>query len=499
MTRGQTITAFGVRIFACIFAAAAVIGTANAADDYDLPSIGQPADTVMSPAEEERIGRQVVSQLHANGMILEDPELTHYVNEIGTRLARSTQQSPSDFHFYVIDDDSVNAFALPGGYIGVNAGLLLESENESELAGVLAHEIAHVTQRHIARQIQATQGMSMATAAAMLLAIIAGGGNPAVVQAAVTMGVANIGQQQINFTRAHELEADRLGIQTLAEAGYNPNGMVSFFEKMQRRSRLYGNRLPEILLTHPVSTTRIAEARARARDYQPEHVRESEQYPVMRARARVLASTQPSEAIQHFEDQRSNDNAGPAAEYGYALALMRVGRVESAHEILARLHEQKLIEPHAALALAEAQKAENQPEAALATLAALKADYPSYRPVVLAYADTLVSNGQPQAARDYLIDQEALLDRDPQVHELLARASSNLKRLPDAYYQQAKAHRLRGEFAAAIHKLKSGLQLEDLSEVDKSRLRSALNQYRSQCHEAWSQRECRERVEGVTR
>ncbi|CAN0221975.1 unnamed protein product, partial [Chrysoparadoxa australica] len=235
------------------------------------------------------------------------------------------------------------------------------------MAGVMAHEIAHVTQRHIARQIQATQGMSIATAAAMLLAIIAGGGNPAVVQAAITMGISGLGQQQINFTRAHELEADRLGIRTLAGAGYNPNGMSGFFEKMERRSRLYGNQLPEILLTHPISTTRIAEARSRARDYGSSHIEESERYRLMRARARVLSSSQPTDSLTYFREQRKGSQAHPADDYGYALALSRVGRSEAARDILATLTEQTgTAHPHFALALAQTQFETGADDAGLA-------------------------------------------------------------------------------------------------------------------------------------
>lgn len=488
-----------MRTLTLICAALAIFSTMAAAKDYDLPSMGQPSDTVMSPAEAERIGQRVINQLHAQNRILEDPELTDYITQLGRRLARHTDQSPSDFDFYVINDDAVNAFALPGGYIGINAGLLLESENESEVAGVLAHEIAHVTQRHIARQIQATQGMTMATAAAMLLAIIAGGGNPAVVQAAVTMGVANIGQQQINFTRAHELEADRLGIQTLAEANFDPNGMASFFQKMERRARLYGNRLPEILRTHPMSSTRIAEARSRVADLAADRIHENPVYPVMRARARVLSSDQPSAVIQYYDDQRKNAENSTAADYGYALALMQVGRDTPAAKILKRLNQSDDGQPHIGLALADAQVAEGHENAALETLTALRSDYPSYRPLILAYANALILNNEAQTARNYLLDQNKLLGRDPIIHEILARASHQLGRKADAYYQQARMHRLRGEFAAAIHRLETALELDDLSAIDKSRIQSALSRYRNECQRALSESECRKRVEGVVR
>lgn len=468
-----------------------------AANDYNLPSIGQPADTVMSPAQEERIGRHVTAQLRAQGRILEDPELTAYVNRIGDRLTIQTRHSPNEFVFFVIDSPQVNAFALPGGYIGVNAGLLLETETESQLAGVLAHEIAHVTQRHIARQIEATQGMSLATAAAMLLAIIASGGNPAVIQAAVAAGVSVMGQQQINFTRAHELEADRLGIRTLAAADYNADGMASFFEKMAKRARLYGNQLPQILLTHPVNTARIAEARSRARDYSGEAVREFDDYSLMRARARVLSSPQPSATLRYFDDMRSN-GGGAGAAYGYALALQRVGSIPRAVELLKELAAKQVEHPHYVLALADAQAANGKVDAALATLRSAKPIYSSYRPLILAYAELLVDSGRAAQARAYLLDQTQLLPHDAQLHAVLARASGKLGELGDAYYQQAESFRLNGRYAAAIHRLYTALELPELDATDRTRIEAALRDFRAQCHLAWSEEECRVRIEGIT-
>lgn len=494
-----------MRLFSYFFLAAALSWAGlTAAQDYNLPSIGQPADNVLSPAEEERIGRQVLSQLLARGLILEDPELEEYIGRMGWRLAEHTERAPSEFRFFVIDDTQVNAFALPGGYIGINAGLIMESETESELAGVMAHEIAHVTQRHIARQIEATQGLTWVTAAAMLLAIIAGGGDPAVIQAALTMGMSSLGQQQINFTRQHELEADRLGIRTLAQAGYNPHGMAGFFRKMERRSRLYGNRLPEILLTHPVSDTRIAEAESRVRDFRVETVRESEHYSLMRARTRVISSTQPSEAVTYFAEKRRHaDVPDPATDYGYALALSRVGRLERAQEILADLAEggrgRELGHPHYALAYSRVLLEQGDDERALAVLKEIEPRFPSYPSVNLAYAEALVANDRAAAARTYLMDKRDLVERNADANRLLARAADKTGRLPEAHYREARYFFLRGNHAAAIHRLQAALELPDLPKDDQARIRATLREYRNDCHEKLSERECRDRVEGTAR
>lgn len=470
-----------------------------AAQDYNLPSIGQPADNVLSPAEEERIGRQVFHQLMAQGLILDDPELEEYIGRIGWRLARHTGRAPSEFKFFVIDDHRVNAFALPGGYIGINAGLIMESETESELAGVVAHEIAHVTQRHIARQLEATRGLTWATAAAMLLAIIAGGGNPDVVQAAIALGMGNLQQQQINFTRQHELEADRLGIRTLAEAEYNPNGMTGFFRKMERRARLYGNRLPEILLTHPLGDTRIAEAESRVRDHPVRSPREFDDYALMQARTRVLSGPQASEVVTYFEEKRRHaGTTDTATEYGYALALSRVGRHERARDLLAGLVDTDTGPyPHVQLAYAHMLLNQGHDRPALSLLAEAESLHPSYVPLNLAYAEALITGGQASRARAYLMDKRDLVEHNAKANQLLASAADKRGRLAEAYYREARYYFMRGNHPAAIYRLKTALELPNLTQDDEARIRAALREYRDDCHEKFSERECRRRVEGI--
>lgn len=477
--------------------AALLLLTAASASEYDLPSIGQPADNVLSPAQEKQIGARVVSQLLDRGLIVEDPEISEYLNRVGRRLASHTDRAPADFHFYMIADNSINAFALPGGYIGVNAGLLPEAANESELAGVMAHEIAHVTQRHIARQIEETKGLTWMTAAAALLAIIAGGGNPAVIQAAIALGAANIGQQQINFTRAHEQEADRLGIRTLANSGYDPNGMAGFFGHLEKRSRLYGNQLPEILLSHPLSTSRIAEAESRAREYPDQKVREFHDFKLMRERTRVLASNHPSATVNYYEEKLKTHKNEPALEYGHALALERIGRNKTAIEILRKLDKLHTSHPHYTLALAHARGVSGDVDGELTTLSSVEAQYPTYRPMILAYAHALIDNNQAAKARAYLLSKFDRLSNDDQTQRLLALAANQLNNPAEAYYRQGVYHHLRGEYAASIFQLQSALRIPGTSTQAKSRIIAALSQYRQQCEAQYSERECRDEAEGV--
>ena len=233
------------------------------AQENNLPDMGSPADAVLSKTEEAKIGRAIMQQIRASGTFVEDPQVNEYINEIGHRLSAQANSGEYKFSFFVINDNSINAFALPGGYIGVHTGLLLATRNEDELASVLAHEIAHVTQRHIARAVHAGQRQSILSTAIMLGAIIAGaaGAGSDAVQGAMAVAQGAQAQQQINFTRTNEYEADRIGISALAQAGFNPHGMASFFEVISKKTALSVSRIPEFLKTHPISSARISEAR----------------------------------------------------------------------------------------------------------------------------------------------------------------------------------------------------------------------------------------------
>jgi predicted Zn-dependent protease len=200
------------------------------AAEINLPDIGSPADAVLSKSDENHLGRAIMRQIRASGELVEDPQVTEYINEIGHRIAaQANTEGNHEFSFFVVDNNVINAFALPGGFIGVHTGLLEATRNEDELAGVLAHEVAHVTQRHIARRIHANQRQSILSTAIMLGAILAGaaGGGGDVMQGAIAVAQGTAAQQQINFTRSNEYEADRVGISALAAAGFDPQGISS--------------------------------------------------------------------------------------------------------------------------------------------------------------------------------------------------------------------------------------------------------------------------------
>lgn len=462
-----TAVVFGLIIF--------FFATANqASSSYDLPSIGQPADSALSPKQEDEIGKDIVRQLRSFNYLLDDIELRYYMNDLGRRIASFSGHPAGDFDFFVVRDNRVNAFALPGGYIGMNAGLILTTRNEDELCGVLAHEVAHVTQRHIARQIEASGAFNIATIAALVVAILAGASDPDVAQAALSLGMASAQQMQINFTRTHEMEADRVGIRTLAEAGYNPLGMATFFQQMEERARLYGSGLPEILQSHPVSNTRISEAMTRAAEYDGSLIRhhDATTYQLMQARLRVLTTPQVHEALKYFAaDLKKEDNA--AARFGYALAQARAGKNDDAIRRLEQL-QTEIRHPAIDLALTRAQMASGEPVTALASAEAASKRYPGNIPALLTYADLLVQTDQPAAARKLILADDLIQLQEPEAHRLLAVAANDMGRTAEAHYQMAEYHRISGEFREALNQLHAGLRNKSISESDKARLAEAL-------------------------
>lgn len=454
--------------------------------DLNLPQIGDPADSALTPAEEARLGAQVVAQLYAYEYLLEDPQLTEYLTAMGWRLAAASGTNPEHLELFVVKDPRINAFALPGGYMGFNAGLLTASDSESELAGVMAHELAHVTQRHIARGAAQGGGLStLATWAAVLAAVIAGSADPDVILAALAAGQSIAYQRQVNFTRANELEADRIGIQTLAEAGFDPKGMSGFFQTLEQQSRLYGSGIPEFLRTHPVNTTRIAEAQARASTWPQREVQDSLEYDLMRARTQVFAARQPSDAVDGFAAriEKGNDTAG--TRYGLAFALHQLGQNQRALDTLEPVLERHPRQGHIGLLKAAILSGLRQTDAALATYLRTLELYPRWAPAALEYAEALIRAGEPELARKVLLSHEQAFGTRLDTYRLLSLAARESGNNAEASYQMATYLFLRGNPGGALSQLDAGLRIAGLTPQDRARLAARRAEVREALPRNW--------------
>jgi len=308
----------------------------------NLPDLGDSSQAVLSPAQERKLGDTVVQQLRAAGGWMDDPEVNDYLNELGHRLIAASKDVKSDFEFFAVPDQAINAFALPGGYVGVNTGLILLCQTESELASVLAHEITHVTQHHMSRMIAGQKDTMLMTLAGLALALLAarsgGSSSGDLVQGAVMASQAAAIQTQLNFTRENEYEADRIGFQRLDAAGFDVNAMATFMERMQKAIRFTEGNAPNYLRSHPVTFERVAEAQSRAEGHPYHQYVDSLDFHMVRALLRSYVGD-GRDAVAYFDDALATRkyNNEIAAHYGLVASLLRAHDLARARTELATL------------------------------------------------------------------------------------------------------------------------------------------------------------------
>lgn len=263
----------------------------------DLPDLGEVSRQYFSDQDEQTLGRAIMRDVYADPRYLDDPEIETYLNQLGYRLVSVSTRNQREFIFFVVDDPTINAFAMPGGNIGVHTGLLLVAQNESELASVVAHEISHVTQNHIARMVASQSQSYWPTLAALGLALLAARSNPNVASAAIASTQAYSIQNQLTYSRDYEREADRLGYELMAPAGFDPRGMSGFFNRLQRASRLYDSNAPAYLRTHPLTSDRISDMEARSEVEPYRQVEDSLDFQLVRARLRAREGSPADAAL----------------------------------------------------------------------------------------------------------------------------------------------------------------------------------------------------------
>ena len=450
-----------------------------AAQGGNLPDFGSPADSVITRSQEAQLGRSVVAQIRNSGGIMEDPLLTEYIQAIGARLAGHANEGEQSFEFFIVDDPAINAFALPGGYIGVNVGLLLASETESELAGVLAHEVAHVTQRHIARSIYDNQRNSVLNMAAMLAAVLLGAATDAGGEATtglLTATQAATIQRQINFTRANEHEADRIGMETLSTAGFDPTGMSGFFEKLSRRYGGARSAIPAILQTHPVTTERIADARDRARQLPRVQVENSPSYSIVKARLRALQAPTSESAHAIFETRIANNSTELADRYGLALSLSRLGRDDEAERIFRELVETSPGIIPFRIGHGETLVKNSQIDRALDVYSEAIGLFPRNVPLTISYAETLILASEPAGAHEILLDLLNNVPPTPEQIRLIARAANAEGDIGNAHFYMAEYYLMIGSGPLAVNQLRMALESPDVNHVDHARIEARLSQ-----------------------
>jgi len=342
----------------------------------------------------------------------------------------------------------------------------------------MAHEIAHVTQRHISRAIYANQRASILTMATMLGAILVGAatGNSDVIQGGIAAAQGAAIQQQIDFTRANEYEADRVGVGILATSGFDPQGMPEFFETMAQQSGPMASQAPEFLRTHPVTVNRIAETRSRADEYPETDVQDATGYSLTRARLRLLGSTTPETAMEYFLGERDDpDRVGDiGTEYGIALASFELGEYEAAREKFQELLDTNEGIIHFHTGLATTQMALGDTRDALATYRNAMKLFPRNIPLTIRYAEVLIQTDQSERAHEILLDLYNQVPPTPEQVRQIAMAASAAGDTADAHYYMAEYHLMVGDLSMAADQLRLALSMPGLDSVQRARFESRL-------------------------
>jgi predicted Zn-dependent protease len=473
--------------------------TALAQSANDLPDIGSGANSTLTINDEYQLGLMVVRGLRDQGLILEDPEVTDYIQNLGSKIAAQIQDSEQRFTFFVVREGNINAFALPGGFIGVNYGLITATANESQLASVIAHEIAHVTQRHIARSIQAQGRQGLASAAALLAAILIGmtTGASDAVQAGIAIAQGTAAQAQINFTRANEYEADRIGIGYLSAAGFDPQGMPDFFETLSRRSGLAGAQVPEFLRTHPVTANRVAETRERAGQIRVVVRQQSAAYAFVRERVRVLGAPPDNDLRPYYAALADRGPLTPAQRYGEALARLGAGDRERAASALVELVAAEPQSPMLQAALGQALMAAERMDTALAVLRRALEVAPRNVPLTIRYAEALLRTpGGAKEAHTLLLDLFNNVPPTPEQIRLTALAASSAGDNADAAYYMGEYHIVGGNLPDAVKQLELALADPSITSVQRARFEARMKEVREALAESGKRRRSRERSPG---
>ena len=421
-----------------------------------LPDLGGGGDAGLSPQVERRIGESIMRDIRfREPSYLDDPEVADYLQNLGARLAQNAAGARQDFEFFALRDHTINAFALPGGFVGVHTGLILAAESESEVASVLAHEIAHVTQRHIARMLGQQQQMQLPMLAAIAAAILLGRSRPDLASGAVAAASGAAVQSQLSYSRDFEREADRIGFQALEGAGFDVRAMGTFFEKMQRGTRLADDgSVPGYLRTHPVTTERIADAQNRAASLPYKQHLDAAEFHLVRAKLRAQSGDARS-AVEYFQGsvREKRYASEPAARYGLTTALLRAGRGKEAQAELARARTAGAAGPMVETLAARVRLALGDRAGAANLLGEAHARYPHSRPLLYAHAEALQEAGRNPQAQTLLSDALRVYPRDTRLHQLQAKNYAALGKRSLQHQSQAEVYMLQGSLPAAIEQL----------------------------------------------
>jgi len=445
----------------------------------ELPDLGDVSATVLSPLQEQAIAEQIMREVAVSDDVLKDVEITDYLQSLGGRLVANGPDKQQKFNFFVVQDNSINAFAMPGGVIGVHTGLMLGANSESELASVLGHEIGHVTQRHLARMLAAQKYDTFKNLAGVALALLIARSNPQLASGALTTSAAAGVQSQLDYTREHEREADRIGLQILDSGGFDVRAMPAFFTTLQRGTRYAEGSAPSFLRTHPLTTERIADVANRVEQMPYRQVSDSIEFHFVRAKLRATQGNVQN-AIDVFEQNiRERRFAHEAAEhYGLAVAYLLKGAYGQTEKELAWLRKNAPQHAMVQNLAARLEVARNNPQQAEKQYAAGLKVYPDNRALTYGYAEHFLAISQADKAISLVKEKQALYPNDAYLYDLLAKAYTMQNKVLLRHQAQSEAYFRKYDLARAIEQMNLAAKASDGDFYQTSIVEARLQQLR---------------------
>ncbi len=443
-----------------------------------LPDLGEAAQGEFSPAMERRVGESIMLEIRRDPAWLDDHEVSSYLNRLGNRLSSQSEEARQEFEFFALRDTTLNAFAMPGGYIGVHTGLILAAASESELASVLAHEISHVTQHHMARLINKSGQGQVTSLLALAVAILAARSNPDLAMGAAMAGQGAAIQNQLNYSRDFEREADRFGLGLLERSNFDIRGMSSFFERLQKSGRLYENNAPGYLRTHPLTTERLADMGNRIQGRPYKQVPDSLEFQLVRAKLRAQEGT-ARDAVVEFETRlkdRSFAGSEAAMRYGLAQARVRDGNLAAAEKEMGELRRLKVVSPMIETFAAQLRMKQGDAAGAVKLLRAAQPRYPQERAIAYGLVESLLEARLPSEAIKVTEDELLNYPSDPIMHALQAKTYSLLGKRLQQHRAQAEAYVLLGQVSAAIEQMELAQKAGDGNFYEQSQVDSRLRE-----------------------
>lgn len=449
-----------------------------AADVASLPNLGSSAQAEYSNTAENKLGREAMGFIRRSSAFVDDAELEAYLQDLGDRLALANG-TPGRYQFFLIRDDSINAFALPGGFIGVHTGLITRARSESELAAVMAHEVTHVSQHHWSRTMAARKERSGLTAAALLASVILASSGQTVGEAGIALTTAIELQQQLSFSRDFEREADRIGIQLLAKAGFDPEAMGGFFEKLQSNNRLNESG-PEYLRTHPIASNRLAEAFDRARQLNGRKSSRN-QIDFRHAQARIIAlyADTPKNSVLAL-DRLFPNKSEAAYRYGRAIASLRMRNLDAANNLTASLRRQHPKQLQYRMLEADILIESKKLEPGLKIYESIYRKYPDRKPIWMRYAAVLNSNRQFETAYRLLGPRRSYPATNPRLEQMFARAAGETGRLVESHRAMANHYYLSGNLTLAIEQLNIARRLAGSDAYARAGIEAQIKEFESE-------------------